>query len=190
MMKTRQVSRIVIKFGFCFPLLCLAAGLARADKIPVAGSHLPQFQLEAPTDREERVYLGVGKAEKLTLRQIPAQLLIVEIIGVYCPLCHTQAPLFNRFFHRMQKDPSLNKQVKMMAIAAGANPTEIGYVKKDLQIPFPVLPDQNFKIHKLLGEPRTPLTLIITKDGKVLFSHVGVIKDMDDFYSKIKSLTP
>ena len=153
------------------------------------GTLLPKFHLKAPEGKGERLYLGAGNAGRLSLQQLPAPFLVIEILGVYCPLCHTQGPYFNRLFHQIEKDPVLSRRVKMMAVAAGANATEVAYVKRELQIPFPVLEDTNFQFHRLLGEPKTPATLVVNKDRKVVFFHVGVIDNIDVFYNTLKSLT-
>ena len=170
-------------------ILCLLAGLAWADQVPRVGSPLPKFQLKTPAGKEEGNYLGIGHSGKFSVQQVPAPFLIIEILGVYCPLCHTQGPLFNRLFYQIQKDSTLNRKIKMLAIAAGANATEVSYVRQETQIPFPVLEDAKFEIHKLLGEPKTPTTLILNRERKIIFSHVGVIEDINAFYNTIRNLT-
>ena len=172
-------------------LLVLPRFLEAADKsLPFVGSVLPRFQMETPPDEADKKYLGIGKSGKFTWQQINAQVLLVEIIGVYCPQCHRQAPGFNRLFQRIQKDPRLAPKVKMLAIAAGGSATELGYVKQEFPIPFPIIRDTQYEIHKLLGEPRTPFTLLIDRKGKVLFTHLGVIEDMESFFNQIAVLVP
>ena len=188
-MNKKSFSRKLWGGGCGFLILCSLAGLVWADKLPGVGSPLPKFHLKAPAAKEERIYLGVGNTGKFSIQQIPAQFLIIEILGVYCPLCQIQGPLFNRLFYQIQKDSVLSKIIRMLAIAAGANATEVSFTKQELQIPFPVLEDTNFEVHKLLGEPKTPTTLIVNKDRKVIFSHVGVIEDINAFYNTIKNLT-
>lgn len=39
---------------------------------------------------------------------------------------------------------------------------------------------------KLLGEPRTPFTLVVDRTGKVLLAHHGIIKDIDRFFDTVK----
>jgi peroxiredoxin len=172
-------------------LLVLPRFLEAADKsLPFVGSVLPRFQMETPPDEADKKYLGIGKSGKFTWQQISAQVLLVEIIGVYCPQCHRQAPGFNRLFQRIQKDTRLGPKVKMLAIAAGGSATELGYVKQEFPIPFPIIRDTQYEIHKLLGEPRTPFTLLIDRKGKVLFTHLGVIEDMESFFNRIAVLVP
>lgn len=91
---------------------------------------------------------------------------------------------------RIQKDPRLGPRVKRLAIAAGGSATELGYGRQEFPIPFPIIRDTQYEIHKLLGEPRTPFTLLIDRKGKALFTHLGVIEDMESFFNKIAVPVP
>lgn len=177
----------MIRFrGLTFIFLAFFVETLWAGNLPKTGSTLPPIRLDAPAGKEELKYLGLGPGKPFFLPKVESQLVLIEIIGVYCPECHTQAPLFNQLFYRIQKDAGMAKKVKMMAIAVGATPMEVAYLKKEHQIPFPIIKDQYFVIHKLLGEPRTPFTMLVAKDQKVLFSHLGIIEDLNQFLSQIK----
>lgn len=113
-------------FGF-YPLPAISGGL------PSEGSLLPQFRLDAPSSEQERAYLGIGDVKAFSINQIDAPYTLIEIMSVYCPQCHVQAPLFNKLFYRLKKNGEIAKKVKMMAVAIGANPTEVNYVKKEFR---------------------------------------------------------
>jgi hypothetical protein len=188
-MKKSGVNRKLWVGCWVIILLCFQADPARSERFIQVGSLIPKVQLKAPEGKGERLYLGLGNTGGFILQQLPAPFLIIEILGVYCPVCHTQGPLFNRIFHQIQKDPTLSKKIRMLAVAAGAIPTEVAYIKQELQIPFPVLQDPKFEFHKILGEPKTPAILIVNQERKIVFSHVGVIENFDAFYNTIKNLT-
>ncbi|MCU0579689.1 MAG: redoxin domain-containing protein, partial [Desulfobacterota bacterium] len=128
---------------------------AKVPVLPAAGGTLPKLSLETPPDEPDKKYLGLGRGGRFSLQQVDGHLLLLEIIGVYCPQCHKQAPGFNRLFQRIQKDPRLKAKVKFLAVAAGGTATEIAYLRREFSIPFPVISDARFEIHKQLGEPRT-----------------------------------
>jgi peroxiredoxin len=163
-----------------------AAAFILAASIPDVGTYLPKFQLKAPALEEERSYLGIGAGETFSINQIKYDLLLIEVVGVYCPQCHIQAPLFNDLFSRIKKNPPIFEKMKMFAIAAGANPTEVSYLKKQYNIPYPVIRDPGFEIHKLLGEPKTPFIMLIKRDEKIVFAHLGVIQNIDAFFLQIQ----
>jgi peroxiredoxin len=161
---------------------------AHCAETPRSGSVLPEFKIQAPVQKDDREYLGLGESDTFSLKKVGTRLVLVEIVGVFCPQCHAQAPLFNALYHRIRKNSDLDPRVRMLAIAAGATPMEADYMRKQFNIPYPILLDSDFSIHKLLGEPRTPFTMLVTPEGKVEYAHVGVITDMDEFYARIQKL--
>jgi peroxiredoxin len=164
----------------------LAAGPVWCAGLPKKGDTLPHFELQTPDSKKAKEYLGVSQPS-FRLGDIPGRLVLVEVIGVYCPQCYQQAPLFNTLFNRIEKG-KLKGQVKMLAIAAGGNNNEIKYLYEQVQYSFPVTPDPQFEVHKLLGEPRTPFTLLVDPQGKVLYTHMGVIENMDALLKTINDL--
>ncbi len=161
---------------------------SHAGNLPTVDSVLPNFKITSPTAVKEKDYLNIGSGKTFTIEQIDCDILLIEIIGIYCPQCHIQLPRSRKLFFQIKKDSAISKKIKMIAIAVGANSNEATYLKNHLKIPYPVLTDQKFKIHKLIGEPRTPFTMLITENKKIKYVHLGVIKDMDKFYLKIRGL--
>lgn len=163
-----------------------AAGPAWCASLPKKGDTLPPFELPAPVPEKARDYLGITQSS-FRLGDIPCRVLLLEVIGVYCPQCYRQAPIFNTLFNRIEKG-KLRGQVKMLALAAGGNDNEIQYLYEQVQYSFPIVPDPRFDVHKLLGEPRTPFTLLLDPKGKVLHTHMGVVEDIDAFLRLINDL--
>lgn len=153
--------------------------------LPKKGSTLPDFRVTAPDEKKDSDYLNLGAEKTFRIQDIDAKLLFIEIIGVYCLQCHKQLPSNRKLFFRIKKNSRLAQKVRMIAIAAGANTNETKHIVDQLEIPYPVLPDTKFQIHKILGEPRTPFTMLVTPDGKVKYAHVGLIKNMNRLYKKI-----
>jgi len=156
--------------------------------LPVKGATLPGLVLKAPAAPEACAYLNIAAGKPFSLADVGADLILVEIIGVYCPQCHKQRPQINRLFHRVQQTPNLAEKIKFLGIAVGASPMEAAYLVKDTHIPYPVIADESFVVHKQLGEPRTPFNLVTTRQGQVLWVHLGIIKDMKAFFDTLRSL--
>lgn len=180
--------RLTVKTILAIALLSAiaAAGPAWCAGLPKKGDTLPAFELQAPASEKAREYLGISQPS-FRLGDIPCRLLLFEIIGVYCPQCYRQAPLFNTLFNRIEKG-KLKGQVKMLALAAGGNVNEIQYLYEQVQYSFPIVPDPRFDVHKLLGEPRTPFTLLVDPNGRVLHTHMGIVEDIDAFLKLINDL--
>ncbi len=170
----------------------LIAGLSASgfcgDTPPRKGSQLPALRLNTPTDQKDRNYLCIPEQKQFELADVKADLIMLEVIGVYCPQCHKQRPHINRLFHRLQKDAHLANKIKFIGIAAGATPMEVAYLVKEAQIPYPIVNDEQFTTHQLLGNPRTPFNLVVTKQGRVLWAHLGIIEDMNAFLATLKKL--
>jgi len=166
--------------------LVLSTATAQAAGLPQKGGTLPAFHLPAPASENDQKYLGIN-TPTFQLKDVQCQVLLVEILGAYCPLCYQQAPLFTKLFARINKR-NLGDKVKMLGVAIGATPMEVELLRKNGSYEFPVVQDASFAVHKLLGEPRTPFTMLIGKDGKVLYAHLGVIEDVDAFFQVIQDL--
>jgi hypothetical protein len=179
-MSVHKIGPLVLVFAIL--LCCPSSG--RSEK-PVKGSTLPGFTLPAPLSGPDSHYLGVSQTS-FTLADVAGEVRVLEIIGVYCPRCREQAPLSNALQARLEKR-GLGHKVKMLGVAAGATPMEVEMIRREWRIKHPVLPDETFKVHKLLGEPKTPFILLLDSQGRVLYTHEGVINDMDTFYQLIKA---
>ena len=187
-MDKRGLGYKFLMLWICIGVLNLNSVFALAANPPAVGTDLPEFQLETPKSEEERAYLGLKANPSFSITQLKGELVLIEIIGVYCPRCHRQHPLFNKLFYRIKKNTEMFDKIKMLGIAVGANPVEVDYLKKEYRIPYPVIVDPEFDIHKVLGEPRTPFTMLVTKEKKVVFTHLGVIEDIDSFFLQMKAL--
>lgn len=161
-----------------YPAWC--AGLPQKDGI------LPAFQLPAPASDNDQKYLGIA-GPTFQLKDVRCEVLLVEILGAYCPLCYQQAPLFTKLYARLDRR-NLSDKVKMLGVAIGATPMEVEQLRKNGTYEFPIVRDESFGVHKLLGEPRTPFTMLVGKGGKVLYAHLGVIEDVDALYQVIQDL--
>ncbi|OGW36880.1 MAG: hypothetical protein A2Y97_06040 [Nitrospirae bacterium RBG_13_39_12] len=150
--------------------------------------HISQFKLNASDSVEATQYLGIINLKSFTISQIHAKFILIEIFSLYCPICHKQAPIANKLYKFIEQDPELSKDIKMIGIGTGNNLKEIGVFKTKFHVPFPVFSDPDFSIHKKIGEPRTPFTILVNNKGKVLLTHSGVVNDLDEFFSKIKKL--
>ena len=190
-----ETMKCLFSRGLCCCLLFIAlagipAGTALSGTLPEKGSVLPEFSMTAPEAEEERVYLGIGNDPEFTFDKIKADIVVLEIVGVYCPICHKQFPQMNQFFSRVEKDKALSGRVRIVSVAAGNTDKEVAYLKKQFKISYPVLSDPKFDIHKALGEPKTPFTMLVTKDRKVVYTHLGRIADFDKFFSQIREMIP
>jgi hypothetical protein len=175
------------RYGFAglIALAMLFSSWAGAGELPQKGDSLPALILSADLPESEMRYLGIEKGS-FEIEDVNAQIILLEVIGVYCPRCVEQAPLFKNLFARIAKN-RLDGKIKMLGIAAGGTAMEVRMLLQTGGYPFPVVPDERFEIHKLLGEPRTPFTLVVNRQGNILYAHLGVVEDIDALYKLMKS---
>ena len=156
-----------------------------AGEPPAVGGRLPDLVLPVPQDQAEKAYLGLKTGETFRIPQIAADVVIVEIFSMYCPHCQKEAPRINELYDLVSKQANRRSRIKMIGIGAGNSEFETKVFKDQYQVPFPLLPDVDFTIHKLVGEVRTPyfIAVEIRSDGwnRVLYSRVGGIEDPQKF---------
>lgn len=173
-------------------VLCLLLALPAVPALagpPGVGDSMPALTLPVPADAPAREMLGVAGMSSFSLKDLPGELVFLEVIGVYCPQCVKQAPGFRTLFNRLNKG-RYKGRVTMFALAAGGNDLEVAQLLKTGQYLFPVVSDPDYAAHKLLGEPLTPYTLVFRPDGEIVFAHLGVIDDVDGLYQQLKALLP
>ena len=167
-------------------LLILVFSASSDAGTPEPGKTLVPLKLTAPADPAGKKNLGLaGPVSEFGISDLKTELILMEVIGVYCPQCFKQAPEFNKLYERLNKG-KMKGRVAMFALAAGGTDPEIEQLIQSGQYIYPVVADTKYEAHKLLGEPQTPFTILCRPDGSVLFTHRGIITDIDGFYAEIK----
>lgn len=177
------IALLVLGMILCGP----AAGLAAGP--PTIGGQLPDFALGVPKDAAEKNYLGLSGSGAFKIPQIRAQAVVVEIFSMYCPYCQKEAPNVNRVYEKIEADPALRGKIKLLGIGVGNSAFEVGVFRKKYNIPFPLFPDGDFVLHKVLGEARTPyfIGVKIGPDGshQVIHSRLGAFESVEKFLDEI-----
>jgi peroxiredoxin len=167
-------------------LLSMSCSLVYAGIAMAPGSTLPEFKIEMPTLPEMSAYLGIKGGGAFSLSQIPADLIVVEFFSIFCPKCHQNAPIANQLYRSIKKDKELSKNIKMIGIGLASKSKEIAVYIEKFKVEFPLFADPQKKAKTKSKVKRVPLTILIDKSGKVLMSHLGVIKNLDAFLGKIR----
>ncbi|MBU4524808.1 MAG: TlpA family protein disulfide reductase [Desulfomicrobium sp.] len=175
------LSRIALCLFFLF-----TAGFALAEP-PATGDTMPELSLPVPLDPAGQELLGVAGLTTFALADLKADLVLLEVIGVYCPQCVKQAPGFKTLFNRLNKGKTKGR-VAMLGLAAGGTEAEVRQLLGTGQYLFPVVSDPDYVAHKVLGEPLTPYTIVFKPDGSVVYHHLGVVEDIDALYQLIRNL--
>jgi peroxiredoxin len=178
---------VYLFWGVFCALILLQSGTAvcaePVDKIPAA-----KFTLPAPDSAQAQKYLGLKAMAPFGISDIKAPLVVVEFMSAMCPHCLANAPIMNKIYKTIQSDSRL-ADIKVISIAVGSEKAEVDAYGKKFNVPFPVFVDEDSSISASMEGVPTPTTMIIaTENGKVLFSHTGVIQDPDQFVKELKTL--
>gem|GEM_PF-342461 len=146
-------------------LCCLLPVNSLADKHTAvkSGDYFPNISLTGPLLLEDEKYFGLSTQKALSLRDIQAGFLLVEVFSIYCPVCQKHAAKFNKLYNLVQRDNFVGSNMKMIGIGTGNNSTEIAHFRKYFDVPFPLFPDPDFKVHAVLKKTRVPLVVIVDK---------------------------
>lgn len=155
------------------------------------GQALPDLELPVPAEAKQASYLGLkpGQAKTFRLNQIKKKWLLIEIFNMYCTICQGEADKVNQLYAKFQQSP-LKNQLAMIGIGVGNSPFEVKVFGKRYHIEYPLFPDEDYKIHKALGQPLTPHFLLIRlKDGerRILLSNEGPFGQASAFFKDLQT---
>ncbi len=177
-MKRILIRNLIIILTFLVKVLPVQAGSEQENSVL-------DFKLPAPEAQIQKEYLGLTNQTVFSLNQVAAQILIIEIFSMYCPICQREAADVNTLFNMIQSNPRLKDKVKMIGIGAGNSSYEVNFFKKKYNIQFPLFPDADYAIHKQIKEVRTPhffgLNIQRNMDIEIFYSRTGEISDPKDF---------
>jgi len=156
--------------------MTVSAGAAEV-KPPQVGQGFPDVELSKPVIAGELKYLGLSSSGSFRINQIKADVVIVEIFSMYCPL-----------YQLIEENAALKGKIKIIGIGTGNSIYETDIFKKKYSVKFPLVPDGDFKIHKIMGEVRTPYFIVVKLKGKkadVIYSKAGALGDNKTFLKEI-----
>jgi len=172
---------VLLLLSFGTPIL----GASAPSLPPVKGGKLPIISLPIPKIPNEKTYLGLSGDGFFKISQIKTQAVLIKIFNLYCPICQSTAGAMAELYDQIENNPNLKDKIKLIGIGAGNSLLEVEVFKQNHQIPFPIFPDEDFKIHKALGEVRTPFFIAIKmeKDGppEIVYTHLGGLTEVGAF---------
>lgn len=178
-------------------LISTSAYAAGGTVLLSPGDTFPNLVFPDQLEKQDKEYLGISipffsfmQKESFKLDEMDAELLFVEFFNKYCTSCQLQAPVNNEIYKRINSDNTLKSRVKFIGIGAGNSKREVDSFRAEKNIPFPLIPDQDFIGYEEIGDPGgTPYMLLVKKtdSGFIVFSsHMGLNKDTDFFEKEIQ----
>lgn len=185
--ESRKTMRKVLTSAILLATLLSAVNALGAGKhrFRVDVSELEKFPLSVPENRAERKYLGLSRKGTFTLPQVKARVVIVQILSMYCPVCQKDAPVMNEVYDALEGRPALKGKAKIVGVASGNTPFEVGVFKKKFDVRFPVIADDDMLFQKISQDRIMTPTFIVLKVEKgkrlrLIKVHVGLIHEAQD----------
>jgi hypothetical protein len=154
-------------------LVLLTATAAAQDARP-----FPDLELRGALTAGQRAYLGVeGNAFKLS--DIASDYLFIEGFSMYCTICQRDAPIVRKLYQRVTEADTAGK-IRFIGLGLGNTVFETRFYQKKFKVPFPLFDDEDYVIHKALGETGTPVFYIVRLDPdgpKMLYGREGEPED-------------
>lgn len=137
-------------------------------------------------DDEHLAYLGIdSKVQSFSAADIDADIVVVQVFSMYCPICQREAEAVNRMYH-LKESRELDMVVRMIGIAPGNSAFEVGVFRDEYAISFPLFPDPDYQWHKILGEVGTPYFIVFSgRDAGVKWTHKGAFADPESFLDRV-----
>ncbi len=169
--------------------LALSGSVFAVNPSPAKGEKLPIISLPMPKNSVEKIYLGLQGDGFFKIQQIKAKAVVIKVFNLYCPVCQSTANAMVELYRQIENHPEFKGKIKLIGIGAGNSSLEVEVFKQNHHIPFPVFPDEDFKIHKVLQEVRTPFFIAVKMAGdgsyEIVYTHLGGITDARAFLELI-----
>lgn len=166
--------------------MLLALLMLLAATPALAGAVFPDVSLKGKLTEAQKTYLSVSDSP-FKLSDIKADFVFVEVYSMYCPICQRDAPKVNEIYKKLALTGH-DERIRFIGIGAGNTPFEVDFYRKKFLVEFPLFEDQEYVIHKAIGEVGTPtFYLVDLRNGsrEILFFQEGEVKDTDGLYKTI-----
>ena len=117
-------------------LLCSGPWAKEKGRVITSGDFFPEYSFPMTLAGSDMEYLGLPqkffglvKGDNFSLKDVKADLIVVEFMNKYCFSCQLQAPVMNQVFSMVQQDPQLKGRAKFIGIGAGNNEREVSSFK-------------------------------------------------------------
>jgi peroxiredoxin len=124
--------------------------------MPPAGSTAPDFTLKSSSGRN------------LKLSEFRGQVVMINFWATWCGPCRQEMPLLNRIQEQYRKAGFI-----LLGVNIDDRPEAAQSMARDLGVSFPVLFDTEKRVSRLYDVNAMPSTVLIDRDGKVRYIHLG-----------------
>ncbi len=115
----------------------------------------------------------------LRLQEQRGQVVMLNFWATWCGPCRREMPQLNRLYEKYRKAGFV-----LLGVNVDENPANAVGVSSKLGVQFPVLFDKDQRVSRLYDLSTMPSTVLIDRDGRVRFIHLGYKDGFEDAYDK------
>ncbi|HEY8389156.1 MAG TPA: TlpA disulfide reductase family protein [Parasegetibacter sp.] len=161
-------------FGLSFQLSAQDNSSMDSTTLAKAGHTIPDFSFE------------IEKGKTVQIKDYRGKVLVINFFATWCGPCRTELPVLHKQVWEKYKD---NKDFALFIFGREEGWDKIDPFKSSNNFTFPMLPDEERKIYSLFATQFIPRTLIIDKDGKIVYHSIGYNpEEFKKFEEKLASL--
>ena len=183
--------RVLLLLLFIGTAVSFPSGGAEARPIS-RGDGFPGLSFRDVMSKSDRAYLGVDGKKIFSIKDMQGTLFIIEIFNTYCIICPKNVPVLNAVYSMINSDAQLRHKVKVVSVATGNTINEAESYKKEYKVLYPMLTDFTFALHKALGNPRVPYTIIVKRHARgkyvVAYTCPGVIDSAESLLNEARKI--
>jgi len=146
-------------------------GAALAITVPLAGS--------APGGTAPDFTLRTMDGKNLRLQEQRGQVVLVNFWATWCGPCREEMPHLNKLYDKYRSSGFV-----LLGVNVDDDPRNAMAVAQKWGVRFPVLPDADKKVSRLYDLRAMPSTVLIDRDGRVRYVHLGYRDGYELTYDK------
>ncbi len=151
---------VVLAFGVAYLYGFGSAGSGtKAPDTAEVGAPAPDFELESLTGGTIR------------LSELEGKPVLINFWATWCAPCVLEMPNFQKYYE------DYPGQFEVLAINYDESKDAVGEFIRDMGVTFPVLFDDDAKVHAVYRFPGYPTSYIVDKTGVVRFQHIGLMDE-------------
>lgn len=147
------------------PPACKIAAIALATllSVPVSQAAMPSAGSVAPD-----FTLKSNGGNNLKLSEFRGQVVMINFWATWCGPCRQEMPLLNRIQEKYRKAGFM-----LLGVNIDDRPEAAQAMARKLGVHFPILFDTEKRVSRLYDVNAMPSTLLIDRDGKLRYFHLG-----------------
>jgi len=144
----------------------LVDGSEEEKHILAVGDNFPDCRVAVLNGDEDRRYLDLSKDAKwLELSALNARFVLIQLYNTMCNDCVTETKLLTQFFKKVEADPVLTGQLKIIGLGIYDSNRDVMRFKKHYDVLYPLFSDKHGQIFECLGQAELPLAYLVRAQG-------------------------